>query len=158
MVKSKFSVDYTQLEDKLLKRSYRLSEVKDQLETVAFDIVRFRDDDNGAKLWQIQQADDGDYIVALYEDEPEAVKTASTKLWEVVLSKTSNTLNFFYKGAPITKMSASQLGLPANELEMAKHYLPSRLADNKNLVKALLDQLNPSTKQEVLSKYPELAQ
>ena len=154
MLKSKFSVDYAQLENTLYKRSYRLSDVKSQLETVAFDVVRFRDQDKGAQLWQVQSADDGDYIVSLYEEEQEA-KTASA--WEVVLSKTSNTLNFFYKGAPITKMSAAQLGVPAAELETVERYLPARLASNSKLVNALLSQLTEPAKKEVLSKYPELA-
>lgn len=155
MLKSKFSVDYAQLENTLYKRSYRLSDVKNQLETVAFDVVRFRDNDKGAQLWQVQSADDGDYIVSLYEEEAEATKTASA--WEVVLSKTSNTLNFFYKGAPITKMSAAQLGVPAAELEAVERYLPARLASNSKLVSALLSQLTEPAKKEVLSKYPELA-
>lgn len=154
MLKSKFSVDYAQLENTLYKRSYKLSDVKSQLETVAFDVVRFRDQDKGAQLWQVQSADDGDYIVSLYEEEQEA-KTASA--WEVVLSKTSNTLNFFYKGAPITKMSAAQLGVPATELEAVERYLPARLASNSKLVNALLSQLTEPAKKEVLSKYPELA-
>jgi hypothetical protein len=61
----KFSVDYSGLENKIYKKAYRLADVKDQLETVAFDIVRFKDNDKGAELWQVQSADDGDYIVAL---------------------------------------------------------------------------------------------
>lgn len=156
MLKSKFSVDYEQLENKLLKRSFKLSDVKDKLETVAFDVVRFKDNDKGANLWQVQSADDGDYIVSLYEDEPETAKTASA--WEVVLSKTSNTLNFFYKGAPIVKMSAAKLGIPVAELNLVEQYLPGKLADNKALVSALLNQLNEPAKKEVLSKYPELVQ
>ena len=156
MLKSKFSVDYEQLENKLLKRSFKLSDIKDKLETVAFDVVRFKDNDKGANLWQVQSADDGDYIVSLYEDEPETAKTASA--WEVVLSKTSNTLNFFYKGAPIVKMSAAKLGIPVAELNLVEQYLPGKLADNKALVSALLNQLNEPAKKEVLSKYPELVQ
>lgn len=156
MLKSKFSVDYAQLENKLLKRSYKLSEVKDQLQTVAFDIVRFKDNDKGAALWQVQNADDGDYIVALYEDEADTTKTAAPRAWEVILSKTSNTLNFFYKGAPIVKVSSSSLGIPANELELAEQYLPTKLANNDKLVSALLNQLPAAIKKEVLNKYPEL--
>lgn len=158
MLKPKFSVDYAQLENKLYKKAYRLSEVKDKLETVAFDVVRFRDQDKGAQLWQVQSADDGDYIVSLYEEDAETTKTAKTaSVWDVVLSKASNTLNFFYKGAPITKMSAAQLGIPATELDMVERYLPARLAENSKLVDALLSQLTEPAKKEVLSKYPELA-
>lgn len=155
MMKSKFSLDYAALDTKLSKRAYRLSDVKDKIEIVAWDVVRFRDEDKGAKLWQIQPCSDGDYIVSLYEDE-DTTKTASP--WETILSKTSQTLNVFYKGAPIAKVAASQLGIPSKELDLVERYLPSRLASNPKLVQALLSQLSEPAKKEVYSKYPELAQ
>jgi hypothetical protein len=156
---SNFKVDFAKLENKLLKKSYRLSDVKDKLETVAFDIVRFKDGDKGAALWQIQSADDGDYIVTLYDDE-EQVKTASAKsenVWAVALSKTSKTLNVFYKGDPIVKVAADKLGIPPAELNSVERYLPKKLAENKVLVRALLAELSEPAKKEVLNRYPELA-
>ena len=75
----KNGVDYFELDKKTSNKIYKLADVKDQIEVVGFDIVRFRDNDRGAELWQVQSADDGDYIVALYEDEPEIEKTASKK-------------------------------------------------------------------------------
>ncbi len=149
---SKFSIDYSSLENKIYKKAYRLSEVKDKLETVAFDIVRFKEGDKGADLWQVQSADDGEYIVALYQPE-EDVKTAS---WDVVLSKTAGTLHVSYNGDPIVKVAASKLGIPAAELDKVQSYLPNKLATNKKLVQALLNELPESTKKEVLSKYPEM--
>lgn len=150
-------IDFTKLEDKLLKKAYKYSEVKDQLETVAFDIVRFKDSDKGADLWQIQSADDGEFIVAKYESEDAAVtKTASSNPWEVVLSKVGKTLNVFYKGDPIVKMASSKLGIDESELSSVERYLPKKLAENKKLVAALLSELPKSTKNEVLNKYPEL--
>src|ERR1700683_672295 len=59
-----FNVNFGQVQTTLSpKRAYKLSEVKDQLETVAFDIVRFKSDDaagSGANLWQVNSAEDGD--------------------------------------------------------------------------------------------------
>lgn len=153
---SKFGVDFTKLEDKLLKKAYRYSEVKDQLETVAFDIVRFKDSDKGADLWQIQSADDGEFIVTKYED-AEVKKTASANTWEVVLSKSAKTLNFFYKGDPIVRVASAALGIIDAELSSVERYLPKKLAENKKLVKALLAELPESAKNEVLNKYPELS-
>ena len=152
-----FTVDYAKLEDKLLKKSYRLSEVKDQIERVAFDIVRFKDGDKGAALWQVQSAEDGDYIVSLYEDrEEENTKTASLS-WEVIASKTNKSLNFFYKGEPVVRIATSQLGIPENEIDLAKRYLPARLSQNKTLVSALLCHLKSESKTQLLAKYPELS-
>jgi hypothetical protein len=152
-----FNVNFGQVRTTLSpKRAYKLSEVRDQLETVAFDIVRFKSDDaagHGANLWQVNSAEDGDYIVSLYE-ETDTEKTASA--WEVALSKTANALDIYYKGDPIIRVAASQLGIPATELASVPKYLPAKLAENKKLVSALLSSLNETTKKMVLSKYPEL--
>ena len=150
-VMSKFQVDYSNLANRF-KKAYRLSDVKDKLETVAFDIVRFKDSDKAADLWQIQSAEDGEYIVALYQPEEE-VKTAS---WEVTFIKTAGTLQVSYNGDPIVKVTASKLGIPASELSQVERYLPAKLASNQKLVRALLNELPESTKIAVLNKYPEM--
>jgi hypothetical protein len=154
----KFTVDFNKLENKLLKRAYKLSDVQNRLETVAFDIVRFKDGDEASKLWQIQTADDGEYIVTLYDDgAAETTKTAAANThWEVVFSKTAKTFNFYYKGTPITKMAADKLHIPDSELPLVEKYLPKKLSENKDLVQALLNELDRSAKNIVLNKYPEL--
>lgn len=149
---SKFGLDYSGLANQITKKAYRLSDVKDQLETVAFDVVRFKDGDKGAELWQVQNAADGDYIVALYDDEEE--KTAS--LWSVFVTKNGNDLQISYKGDPLVRMSSAKLGIPSTELHQAEKYLPEKLATNKKLVKALLSELNDAARQEVSKRYPEL--
>jgi len=151
---TKFAVDYTGVENKIYKKAYRLADVKDQLETVAFDIVRFKDQDKGAELWQVQSADDGDYIVAIYDNDAEEMKSEAA--WDVFVSKTAGDLQISYKGEPLVKVAASKLGIPAKELHKVSSYLPTKLAENKKLVNALLNQLSPSAKKEVLLKYPEL--
>lgn len=150
----KFSIDYSGLAQ-LTKKAYRLADVKDQLETVAFDVVRFKDGDKGADLWQIQSADDGDYIVALYEDE-EVEKTASANPWGVFVTKNGHDLQISYKGDPLVRLASSKLGIPSTELHKAEQYLPEKLAANKKLVKALLSELSEAARQEVSRRYPEL--
>jgi hypothetical protein len=150
----KNSIDYSSLENQVYKKAYRLSDVKDRLETVAFDIVRFKDGDDSANLWQVQSADDGDYIVAMYQQDEEEKKVAA--VWSVVISKTAGDLQVSYKGDPLVRIAAGKLGIPRSELSKVEEYLPSRLASNKKLVKALLNELTGSAKKEVLSKYPEL--
>ncbi|HVY53721.1 MAG TPA: hypothetical protein VHA13_04305 [Gammaproteobacteria bacterium] len=150
---SKFSIDYSGLENKIYKKAYRLSDVKDQLETVAFDLVKFKDSDKSADLWQIQSADDGDYIVAVYQSDDEE-KVASN--WEVIVTKTAGELQISYKGDPIVRLASKKLGIPQHELNQVPKYLPIKLAENKKLVKALLNELPASAKKEVLNKYPEL--
>jgi hypothetical protein len=151
---AKFNLDYSGLANTITKKAYRLSDVKDQLETVAFDVVRFKTNDKGAELWQVNHAEDGDYIVALYEDEDELEKTAV--LWNVLVTKNGSDLQVSYKGDPLVRLSASKLGIPSTELHKAEKYLPEKLATNKKLVKALLSELNETARQEVSKRYPEL--
>lgn len=150
---SKFSLDYSGLQHKIEKKAYRLADVQDQLERVAFDIVRFKDGDKSAELWQVQSADDGDYIVSLYTDD-EAAKSASS--WEVSVIKTAGEIQISYKGDPLVRLASTKIGIPRNQLDRVTQYLPTKLAENKKLVKALLNELSPSAKKEVLNKYPEL--
>ena len=151
----KISIDYSSLANQITKKAYRLSDVKDQLETVAFDVVRFKDGDKGAELWQVHSADDGDYLVALYDDEQE--KTASAKTpWGVLVTKTGSDLQISYKGDPLVRLSAAKLGIPSTELHKAEQYLPEKLASNKKLVKALLSELSDAARQAVAKRYPEL--
>ena len=150
---AKFSIDYSSLVGQITKKAYRLSDVKDQLETVAFDVVRFKDTDTSADLWQVQSADDGEYIVALYQPDEEE-KTAA--LWDISISKTSGTLQVSYKGDPLVRVSANRMGIPVSELNKVPGYLPAKLAASPKLVKALLNELSESAKNEVLAKYPEL--
>lgn len=151
---SNFKIDYSGLADKVNKKAYKLEDVRDRIEKVAFDIVRFKDGDTGSDLWQVQSADDGEeYIVSLYEPEAE-VKTSA--VWGVSVSKTAGEIQISYKGDPLVRLASSRLGIPANELHKVGSYLPLKLAENKKLVKALLNELNKSAKEEVLNKYPEL--
>ena len=149
---SRNSIDYDNLERTIYKKAYRLEEVQDRIERVAFDIVRFKDDDNLANLWQVQNSDDGDYIVSMYDLEEQLVASA----WAVHVNKLSGDMQFSYHGDPIVRVAGSKLGIPAEELQQAVQYLPEKLANNKKLVKSLLNELNGPAKNEVLSKYPEL--
>ena len=149
----KFPVNYSSFDNKIYKKAYRLNDVKHLLETVAFDVVRFKDADKGADLWQVQSADDGDYIVSLYADEDKKEVMA----WEVLVNKTAGVLQISYKGDPIVNVASQKLGIPKSELDKVGEYLPRKLAENSKLVKALLSELSLPSKKEVLNKYPELA-
>jgi hypothetical protein len=150
---SKYLIDYSSLAGQITKKAYRLSDVKDQLESVAFDVVRFKDSDKSADLWQVQSADDGEYIVALYQADEEEKSAA---LWEVTLNKVGGTLQISYKGDPLVRVVASHLGIPSSEVSKVPGYLPAKLAASPKLVKALLNELSESAKKVVLTKYPEL--
>lgn len=152
------SIDLNSLNDTLDKKSFKLSPkelASKQVEKIAWDIVRFPSDDDRSRLWQVQSADDGDYIVSLYEEPTEVEKTASAKNlgWETVMN--GNKVNVFYKGAHLASLTATQLGIPTEDLLLVERYLPAKLATNKSLATALINDLpNPA---QVYNKYPELA-
>jgi hypothetical protein len=154
----KFSIDYSVLTHSLTNKVYKLADVKDRLVKVAFDIVRFKDGPID-ELWEVSQADDGDYIVARYElDAPEPTKTASVKTassnWAANFS--NDNIHIAYKGQPIAKFAATELGLASAELPSACSFLPAKLASDEEFVKALLKALPQEKRDRLLSLYPEL--
>lgn len=152
---TKFSIDYQALSNSVDKKFYRLADVKNRIEKVAFDVVRFKDG-NPDELWQIQSADDGDYIVARYSDEAKEEKKATSN-WNVLVSKGSNEINVFYKGHPINKFASNNFGMSQEDLSFVSKFLPEKLANDRGFVKALLETLDNDTKQQILKLYPELS-
>lgn len=148
---SLFELDYNILSN-FDKKTYKLSEVKDKLIRVAFDVVRFKDGPID-ELWEIQSADDGDYIVARYnidDEKSSTVKEASAKSpWEVIVKEGSNEVHLFYKGAAFSKFEHK-------DAETIKNFLPNKLATDQHFIKALLDTLSPGRQAEVKKLYPEL--
>jgi hypothetical protein len=148
---AKDGVNYSDLSNSLSyveKRFFKLADVKHKLERVGFDIFKFKDGSSD-ELWQIQNADDGEYIVAKYETDLPKASIASK--WEVLTSY--GDINIFYKGQQITKFA----GVASDELDLVKRFLPEKLASDKNFVKALLNTLDEESKVSLLKSYPELA-
>lgn len=158
-MKNKSEIDFYLLSNKIDNKIMKLSkkEVSEKFVSLGFDIVKFKDADKGAELWQIQSGEDGDYIVALYQAEDDIEKTAAKKTdWSVSINKVARDIQISYKGDPLVSVASSALGLPPEEVDKIPGYLPNRLAENKQLVQSLLNQLDKTTKNQVLNKYPEL--
>lgn len=145
-----FDLDYSLLE-KQNKITHKLSDVKDQLIRVAFDVVRFQNAPP-EELWEIQECDDGDYIVARYNDnsseENLPKKEASYKSpWETKVA--GNEIMLFYKGTSFTKINHPS----ANTIQ---RFLPNKLATDKSFLQSLIASLPPARQEEVKNLYPEL--
>jgi hypothetical protein len=155
-----YSLDYNHLDNsinKVEKKIYKLADVKDKIEKVAFDIVRFKDADPD-ELWQVQNADDGSYIIARYTDEPAApVKSASvnTNHWAVLINH-ANDLNVFYKGQHITKIAFADLELPTSDRDLAQRALAQKLYSDPGFLKALIVTFDADTKSQLAKQFPEL--
>jgi len=147
--------DYTSLDQKInAKKFIRLADVEDRIERVAFDVVRFNDDNGFDKLWIVEEKDGDKVLVAMYDDDEIEPKTASANIWETVADKSG--VNIFYKGEPIKRVAMASLGLEAAEAKSVCRYLPGKLASDKDMVGSLLDDLSESERNTLFTKYPEL--
>ncbi len=153
----KFDVDYLNLNQQFTQpKHFNYADVKDRLVKVAFDIVKFRESEAIDGLWQIQQTNDGEIIVATYEDESEANKQASAINWEARSNATGNSVTVFYKGEPVTKLATMQYGIPAEDAHLVCEYVPEKLASNTDFRKKMLNELSNDDRLELLKKFPEL--
>lgn len=151
----KYSVDYNSLDNEVTRpKVYRYDEVKDKLIKVAFDIVRFREPSDIDGLWQIQSVDDGEVIVARYEEDPKSELKSTASEWAVVTNRAKTHVNVFYRNESIAKFAASEL--PVTDVDFLTEKLPESLTKNEGLRKALLNSLSSAEKQELLKKFPEL--
>lgn len=150
-----FSIDYNELQDNLgKKKAYKLSTVKDRIVKIAFDIVRFQDADSLDKLWQIQNQDGEDYIVALYNMDDNDIKVSTAadtsnaqNPWNVLIDKSGSTVNVFYHNTPLTKLSLSAFGIAAEESNLIKSYLPNKLASDDKFRNSFISSLINDEKQ-----------
>ncbi len=115
--------------------------------------MKFKDADNIDGLWQIQSADDGEIIVALYE---EPVQLEAKSSWSALTDKTASYVHLFYKNEPITKVAMSSLGIKKEEMIEFVEALPKILAENTSVRSAMLSELSTEDSSNLIKKYPEL--
>lgn len=157
-MKDKFSVDFDQLTQTMpSKKAYRLSDVAHRIEKVAYDVVRFRDNDDTEQLWKIHETPDGPMIVALYNDSGGLVAESdmdNKKEWEAIPDKTA--MHIFYKGEHLTSLGSDQLGVPVTEFNTLRRWLPEKLASDQEIQKELFGKIKYSSRQLIANRFPEL--
>ena len=152
----KYSVDFTNLNKKINSpKSYKLADVQHLLVKVAFDVVRFRENEDTTQLWQIEDSVDGPVIVAMYDGIAEESLTAeaSVKDWDVIADGEAGA-NVFYKGEAIKRIAAADMGI--DDVHLLCRWLPDKLASDESLRSSLLKDMSTESRKLLLSKYPEL--
>lgn len=156
------SSDYEHLESNMApkRKMYRLADVQDKIEKVAFDVVRFRESDGLENLWVVEERDGEKVLVAMYEEDENPLSqkeaTAATNTdWAVIPDKAGN-INVFYKQEPITRLAVTQLGIAAEDVGLVSRYLPQKLATDRSMARSLLKTLDQSERTVLFSKHPEL--
>ena len=157
----KFAVNYNNLQGDLSPKSqtFTYEDVKDRLRKVAFDVVRFVEGDDISGLWQIQETDEGEVIVAKYDDTSnfQVEKTASVHTnWGAFFDKSGENIHIFYKDSPVTKISLASVGIPVEDAPIVCEYLPNKLATNEMLMSNLLAEIPKTTLTELRKLHPEL--
>jgi hypothetical protein len=158
---NKFSLDYNSLEKVLDKpKVYRYEDVKDKIVRVAYDIVRFQSPEEEIDaLWQVQSTDDGEVIVAMYDEgsgDSNSIKSESS--WNVVADSNNENMHIFYKDQPIKKIAAVQAGIQNDDVSSFCYNVSKRLNEDKDFRLTLLSELSNLDRIELFSKYPELTQ
>ena len=156
----KFTVDLDSVAKTLLptKRAYRLSDVKDRIEKIAYsDLVRFRDNQDTDQLWKIQESPEGPVIIALYGDDGSIKAESNTQPksdWEAIPDKKA--MHIFYKGEPLVTLSSLDMGIPVSEFDIARRWIPEKLASDVGLQKALLGKASLPVRKLIAQRFPEL--
>lgn len=156
-MKDKFTVDFNHLAERVIpQQTYRLKDVEHKIEKVAYDLVRFRDNEDTDQLWKIEDSNDGPVIVALYADDGSLLTTESNKKkdWEVIPDKKA--MHFYYKGEPLVSLSSDKLGIPNDELNLAGRWITRKLASDENFQMLLLNKINKAGRVHIAQRFPEL--
>lgn len=153
-----FTLDYSTLHNKVnSKKAFKLSGIAPgALKKVAFDVVRFVDSQAIDGLWQIENREDGPYIVAMYDDPvlPENSISKSSS-WKVYADTAGKYLSFFYQDAPMVRLASSDLGIAPEDAQETAQNLPGQLETNAALRSALLQEIPPNLRGKVISQLPE---
>jgi hypothetical protein len=123
----KYKVDIDNL-DKVINapKKIKLADVQDKIEKIGFGVVRFLDNSHSPKLWQV----DGDYIVAMYDEEKKVQSD-----WTLESDKLNKSATIFYKNTPIKSLAFSEFNVKDDEVNTFKQIVVEKLANNKELVK-----------------------
>jgi hypothetical protein len=157
-MKDKYSVNFDNLVQTIAPKeiSYKLSDIApDRIEKVAYDMVRFRDNQDTDQLWKIHDTPDGPVIVALYGDNGSLMVSDGEKSdWEVLPDKKA--MHIFYKGEPLTVLSEKDIGIPAEEFSVVRRWLPKKLASDQDLQKDILSKIPVQGRKLIAKRFPEL--
>lgn len=160
---NKFSVDFDKLVNNFPqkeKQVYRLSDVKDKIEKVAFDVVRFRDNKDTDMLWKIEDTNDGPVIIALYEEDTGSLSASASKEqvkkdWETITDKKTASLHIFYKSEPVLRIKAAEAGVPSEELDLFARWLPIKLQADESFQLEILKKMASESRDIFVKNNPE---
>lgn len=154
----KFAVNYNDVKTQLnQKRKYRLADVKDRLQKVAFDVVRFVDSDKLDDLWKVERDGDDEYIVAMYDDQVLTSEASSVTAndWNVLPDKIGN-IHVFYKETPIKKISLASLNISQNDAHSTCRLVKEKLASSQTFLRKFVNELTETERDSLVEVNPTI--
>jgi hypothetical protein len=148
----KFKADLSEIQKMLDTNRLPVSGNEHRMVRVAFDFFRL-DGDETDDLWEVQSADDGEFLVRTYSlpEETEEIKTSS---WSVTADKEYANLTIAYQGVPITRLASKDYG--AETLEDGKllqGVVFNKLATDVEFIKTMILSLPASKKVALLRAF-----
>lgn len=149
---NKFSIDFNNLQTTLnKKKSYRLADVADRIEKVAFDVVRFIDSDKLDDLWVVQNDGKDEYIVAMYDEDPQVKQASiqSSNPWSTKLDSKKEAVYVFYNDAQIKKIIAE-------DTVSVSRFLSVKLAEDADFRNKFINHLTSEEKEVLAAENSDL--
>lgn len=119
---------------------------------VAFDVYQ-RENSQVPSYWILEKCDDGEYLVATYEDED--IKSESS--WSALSDKDDKNITLSYKNIPIRRFAVAEFKATPEEVYILKQAMVEKLDKEPDFVNKLLDSLPENKKDSIVSLFPELA-
>jgi hypothetical protein len=139
----KFEVDLSEIQRMLDKNRLPIIGNEHRMVRVAFDLFRLKGDE-ADDLWQVQSADDGEFLVRTYSlPEDNEVKTSSD--WSVSADGKFASLTVSYRGVPIKRLDTSEYGAKTPEDgKLLQGIVFNKLATDNQFVHRIISSLEPS--------------
>lgn len=151
------TVDLTKVADIVDSNKKRLSykKYKHLFTKVAFDIFQLNSSPVES-YWILDKGDDGqEYLFANYETETDEKLQAKSN-WEALSDKESKNITLAYKGVPIKRFASSEYNFDANDIDIFKNALVSKLDTNKEFINKLMNTMSNEKRSALIEAFPEL--
>jgi len=143
----KFGIDFSGIAKMMDNNHLPVQGNEHRMIRVAFDLFRLKGDE-AEDLWQVQSADDGDFLVRTYSLPDDEIEVESD--WSVMADKKCAHFTITYKNVPIKRIDAADHGAETPEDgKVLQGVIFRKLASDAKFVEALIGSL-PKEKKDVL--------
>jgi len=145
-------IDYQKMADVLSPKKIPYVPNKHLFHKVAFDVFQMNDS-KIPSYWVLEKCDDGEYLVATYENE----EIKSESAWSALSDKENQNITLSYRNIPIRRFAMVEFRVKAEDVHIFKQAMIEKLEEDTGFVDKLLNTLPEDKKNSLVSLFPELA-